>query len=134
MKRLALCMLALLASVTPKLGLAQTSPACPGEVPYMRGAVVVRIGDDRIRRDYGLTAVDTTHVRLLTDPGDAAVCQRFRSNVNYSPAWTTSDMAWAYYYANGFYFVAGVPTNAGTGHGLLLIFDSSFNEKGGMLL
>jgi hypothetical protein len=134
MKRFSLCMLALVASFAPKLGLAQTSPVCPGEHPYVRGSVLAHISYDRTRQAYGLTAVDTTHFRLLTDPGDTAVCQRFRSTVNYSPGWTTTDMAWSYYTADGFYFVAGVPTKVGSGYGLLLIFDSAFNRKAAILL
>jgi hypothetical protein len=137
MKRSTLSLLVLLLAglFIPKTGLAQASPACPASSDGLtRGAVLVRIGDARIRSDFGLTAVDTTHLRALADPGDTTVCQRFRSTVNYSPDWTTTDMEWSYYAADGFYFVAGVPTRVGAGYGLLLIYDSSFNRKAAILL
>jgi hypothetical protein len=134
MKRVLTFLFVVLAATGAKAALAQSSPACPANDSWVRGSVIARISDDRIRRDDGLGAVDTLHLRTLTDPSDTTVCQRFRSTTNYSPTWTDSTMTWSYYTADGFYFVAGRPTRVGSGYGILLIFDSAFNRKDAVLL
>jgi hypothetical protein len=128
MKLLALSLLAVVAGASPHSDLARSTPACPTDDVYMRGAVLTRISDPDIRRDIGLTAVDPSHLRVLSDPADTAACQTLRGLTNVSPDWVETTMTWSYYTADGYYFAAGSPNTAGTDTGLLFVFDSGWRR------
>jgi hypothetical protein len=72
-------------------------------------------GGAPIRVRDGLANVSAANVRLLTDGADSAVCHRLRNGLTFSDGFQRT---FAFYEADGFYFVAAVrpPSNDGMIH------------------
>lgn len=123
------------ALLAPVAGQAQ----CTADDTLAREGVVELLTSQALasfRQEYGITQVDPSHLRLLTDAQDAALCSQLRNRVNLASNtdYQPYNPRPVYYKADGFIFVA-VALTPPSGHVLtmqtpLAVLDSSLNVRG----
>jgi hypothetical protein len=109
-----------------------TTGLCPADDIYLRGSVADLVSNSRVRSNLGMTAVDPSHLRPLSDAGDGTACQKLQTLAVAGPEGVSS-VIWSYYTADGFYFAA-VRSAAVGGYGAIYIFDSEWSRKEVVLL
>lgn len=132
--RTVLALLAALAML-PHAASAEAQTVCPAANQRARYALEKFLSSETTlptRQKDGWSDVSAANLRLLTDAADNAVCQRLRNGIQLRR--NAAAVQWAFFYANGYYFVSTIKVNPPgsfvLGHNSLIVLRSDLSLVG----